>query len=69
MPSIHFNTKPRSAFGEINWLLRFCRLNERLYRTYNDDQITIVDLIGVAVQNLMISRTVYANFIKTKKHA
>jgi len=59
--------------GKVAWCnflgqRRSGRVTLSLYRT-NDDQITIVDLIGVAVQNLMISRTVYANFIKAKKHA
>jgi len=34
-----------------------------LQRT-NEDQITIVDLTGVAVQDIMISKAVYTNYIK-----
>ncbi len=30
----------------------------------NDDQITIVDLTGVAVQDIMITKAVYTNYIK-----
>lgn len=34
-----------------------------LQRT-NDDQITVVDLTGVAVQDIMITKAVYTNYIK-----
>jgi ornithine cyclodeaminase len=37
--------------------------NPKLQRT-NEDQITIVDLTGVAVQDIMISKAVYNGFLK-----
>ena len=39
--------------------------NSALQRT-NDDQITIVDLTGVAVQDIMITKAVYNGYIKNK---
>lgn len=39
--------------------------NPNLQRT-NDDQITIVDLTGVAVQDIMITKAVYNGYLKTK---
>ena len=37
--------------------------NKKLQRT-NDDQITIVDLTGVAVQDIMITKVVYTAYLK-----
>ena len=37
--------------------------NSTLQRT-NEDQITIVDLTGVAVQDIMITEAVYVNYLK-----
>lgn len=37
--------------------------NKKLQRT-NDDQITIVDLTGVAVQDIMITKAVYTAYLK-----
>ncbi|WP_438422846.1 hypothetical protein [Aquimarina macrocephali] len=39
--------------------------NPALQRT-NDDQITIVDLTGVAVQDIMIAKAVYKTYMNTK---
>ena len=39
--------------------------NSELQRTHND-QITIVDLTGVAVQDIMITKAVYNGYIKNK---
>ncbi|MHA1975464.1 MAG: ornithine cyclodeaminase family protein [Candidatus Hodarchaeales archaeon] len=42
-------------------------MNKSLQRA-NDDEITIVDLTGVAVQDIQISKAVYEGFLSLKKH-